>query len=63
MTPHAPKSDQRQGQSIAEHDALLLNGNVVKRFFSTPQNKIEKRRKFKPYFVCKMALKPTKVEY
>ena len=38
-------------------------GNVVKRFFSTPwQNKIEKRRKFKSYFVCKMVLKPPKVE-
>ena len=36
---------------------------VVKRFFSTPwQNKIEKRPKFKSYFICKMALKPPKVE-
>ena len=36
---------------------------VVKRFFSTPwQNKIEKRQKFKSYFICKMALKPPKVE-
>ena len=26
------------------------------------QNKIEKRPKFKSYFICKMALKPPKVE-